>query len=210
LPSKFPQTNVWVGNPIGKQSGENMQKLAIFENEKVRQFLRSARTIDDEARMYMLVAFGMHPKNCRGLDEDSITDGNLLQFKRVKSGKPRRELLSEGVAEVLRDVIKRGKLNKSNTLYQDICKQLGRIVIPNYECGHVSPMTLRHTFALNELRRTMVGGNAPDFDRVAMKMGCTIQVVKQNYIDLEQWEEINSVEHREPLNLTHWRFGESL
>ena len=187
-----------------------MQKVAIFDNDKVKLFLRSARTIDDEARMYMLVAFGMHPKNCRELMIENITEGNLLQFKRAKNSKMRRELLSEGVAEVLRDVISRNKLKISNTMYEDICKHLGRIAVPDYQCGNVSPMTLRHTFALNELRRTMVGGNAPDFDRVAMKMGCTINVVKQNYIDLEQWEDINKTEMREPLNLTHWRFGEGL
>lgn len=187
-----------------------MQKLAIFENDKVKTLLRSARTIDNEVRVYTLVAFGMHPKNCRSLDEDSITDGNLLKYKRAKNSKPRRELLSESVAEVLKDVISRRKLKISNTMYEDICKHLGRIVIPDYPSGHVSPMTLRHTFALNELRRTMVGGNAPDFDRVAMRMGCTINVVKQNYIDLEQWEDIYNTKMREPLNLTHWRFGEGL
>lgn len=202
--------NVWVGNCTGIPSGDKMQKVAIFENEKVKNFLRSARTVDDEARMYMLVAFGMHPKNCRELTEESITDGGLLQYKRVKSAKSRRELLSENVAEVLRDVIKRKKLNISNTMYEDICKPLGRIAVPDYQSGNVSPMTLRHTFALNELRRTMVGGSSPDFDRVAMKMGCTINVVKQNYIDLEQWESINDTLEREPLNLTHWRFGEIL
>lgn len=203
-------TNVWVGNCTGIQSGDKMQKLAIFENEKVKNLLRSARSVDDEARMFMLVAFGMHPKNCRELTEENITDGGLLQYKRVKSAKPRRELLSDSVANVLRGVIRKKKLNISNTMYEDICKQLGRIAVPDYQSGNVSPMTLRHTFALNELRRTMVGGNSPDFDRVAMKLGCTINVVKQNYIDLEQWESINETLEREPLNLTHWVFGETL
>jgi hypothetical protein len=50
----------------------------------------------------------------------------------------------------------------------------------------VSPMTLRHTACLNFLRKNR--GHNDRLFLVAAKMGCSVQVVAQNYTDMESWE----------------------
>jgi len=191
-------------------------KVAIFYNEDVKQFLRAARTLDDEVKTYMMLAFGMHPKNLRLLKAgdvndtkgDIITRRGVLDFKRAKNQKSRRELISTEIAEVIWDVVKRGKLKASNTYYELICKNQGRIAIPHYEKPPVSPYTLRHTYILNQLRVYSHRNDIMDF--VAKKAGCTREVVLQNYIDFESWENLQHEENKKPLDLTHWIFGEEL
>lgn len=74
-------------------------------------------------------------------------------------------------------------------------KRVGsRIGHPEY-----SPMTLRHTFAIQELRRMgKMKPQPPDpLALLAQKMGCTKAVAQQNYLDLEQWERLGGEEEDE-------------
>ena len=190
-------------------------KVAIFDNDGAIRFLRAARTIDDEVRTYMLLAFGMHPKNLRllkaGDDKtkgDKITKEGLLIFKRAKNQKARRELMSPEIALVIWNVVKKGKLNVSNSFYEQICEAQGQIAIPDYISNPVSPYTLRHTYILNQYRLYAHRHDVIDF--VATKAGCTRDVVMQNYLDLSSWERTYEQEYREPLDLTQWNFGEGL
>ena len=177
-------------------------KIAIQDNQDVINFLKASKNLEDEVRMYLIIAFGMHPKNLRTLKAgDDKTKGNVitkrgvLEFKRAKNQKPRRELLSEEIATVIWHVAKRGKLNVTNTYLQQICKEQGRKAIPKYKTPPVSPMTLRHTYILNQLRRHT--GRADRIDLVTKGAGCTRDVVMQNYLDYADWE-----------GLSNWKFGE--
>lgn len=186
------------------------RKVAIFDNEEVVKFLKQAKTLEDEVRTYMLVAYGMHPENLRRLtidmkNSDRITKDGLLEFKRAKNDKGRRELLSPEVAEVIYNVVKKGKLKISNTYYERICAEQGNI-LTQYYTPPVSPLTLRHTYALNCLRNAMNIGGIIDFNMVATKMGCSIDMVRGHYLDLIDWERVTNKQYREPLDLTHWKF----
>jgi hypothetical protein len=181
------------------------RKVAIFENINVERFLKSALTRDNEVRMYMLVAFGMHPENLRRLEiKKNISENGVLEFKRAKNDHPRRELLSSEISKVIYDATKRGVFKISNRGYEYICEDIGKRGIPDYESPPVSPLTLRHTFVLNCLREYR---NSPDcLDVVASKAGCNKSTVIQNYIDMQDWEKIHEVEHQTPINLTNWVF----
>ena len=43
---------------------------------------------------------------------------------------------------------------------------------------------------------------------VAQKAGCDIQTVTHNYLTLDEWESIDKVEYREPLDLNDFNFME--
>jgi hypothetical protein len=185
------------------------RKTAIFDNDEIIKFLRNAKSLENEVRTYMMVAFGVHPENLRRLTadkkgKDRITKDGLLEFRRAKNYNLRRELLSPEVAEVIYDVVRRGKLRISNTFYEKICAEQGD-ALEHYHTPPVTPMTLLHTFSLNELRRMRKGG-LMDLELVSGKMGCTIQTVRQNYLDMKDWERITQKEFSEPLDLTHWKF----
>jgi integrase len=187
------------------------RKVAIFDNEDVKRFLKSARKIDDEIRVFPLVAFGMHPENLRRLkagDErtkgDKITT-DILLFNRAKNDEPRRQLLNKDVALVLHKACERGVFKISNRAYEQICEYMGNKSIPHYQTRPISPLTLRHTYILNMLKEYRGKNDALDY--VSKKAGCTRGVVIQNYIDLEDWQKINKVGDAEPLDLTEWKFG---
>ena len=185
-----------------------VRKIAIADKNDVEKFLRAAATLEDEVRTYMMLAFGIHPENMRKLKArakkgDRITEDGVIEFKRAKNSVLRRELMSPGVTEVVLDVTSRNKLKVSNTYLEQICASQG-VVLPDYPTKPVSPMTLRHTFALNELKL-----NKFDYFLVAGKMGCDITVLRQNYLDLLQWERVRKQPFSEPYDLTHWKFGEN-
>lgn len=180
-----------------------MRKVAIFDNKDAIRFLENARTLTNQIRTFLMLAYGMHPENLRRLKIKNfkIAEENaMLEFKRAKNARPRSEILTRHQAEAIVKAIKRGKLNISNKGYELICADQG-IFLTDYVTPPVSPLTLRHTYILNLLRRF-------DFDMelVAVKAGCKVSTVIQNYIDLEDWEKIHTEEYRDALNLTNFMF----
>jgi integrase len=190
------------------------RKMAIFDNEDAKRFLKSARKIDDEIRVFPMLAFGMHPENLRRLKAgDEATKGDkitkdILEFKRAKNDYPRRQLLNRDVADVLHKACSRGVFRISNRAYEQICEYMGHIGIPTYQTHPVSPHTLRHTYILNCLREYK--GQNDAMDLVSVKAGCNKSTVIQNYVDLQDWERIHNAYDGSPLNLTDWVFGEGL
>ena len=97
------------------------------------------------------------------------------------------EIIPKDVRPRLDNWLKRGrKLTRVgyNHLVHRIGEQVGH---PEY-----SPLSLRHTFGLQELRGFMKQKPPPpDFIAlVAQKMGCKRETVMQFYIDLTQWEKL--------------------
>lgn len=186
-------------------------KVAIFDNDKVLKFLNNADNQVNQVRAFMPLAFGMHLENMRKLIAgDDNTKGDvitkkILEFSRAKNRKKRRELLSDAQAEVIWKVAKRGKLKISNQGYDEIFTKMGNI-ITEYPTPPVTQMTLRHTFVLNQLREHW--GEPDKFDLVVKKVGCTREVVAQNYLDLDQWTKLNKREFQEPLDLMNFKFME--
>lgn len=182
---------------------QEKQKVAIVDNDKVLAFLKAAWSPKDEIRTYPMLAFGMHPENLRRLNADNINGNETLTYKRAKNARIRREQLTAHVAKTLKTGIKKGWFKISNTAYQTICARQGNVAVNDYPTPPISPMTLRHTYALNELRRFDF-----DYDLVAHKMGCSVTTLKIHYLDLEQWERVHKQKHRQPLDLTHYEFME--
>ena len=182
-----------------------MRKVAIFDNEDALRFLENARSITDQVRTFLMLGFGMHPENLRRLNKKNITlaeSSAMLEFKRAKNDRNRSEMLKSHQAKVILKIIKRGGLNISNRAYELICAEQGKI-LTNYVTPPISPLTLRHTYILNLLRRFNF-----DMDLVSVKAGCKVSTVIQNYVDLEDWEKIHKERFREPLDLTDFEFIE--
>lgn len=180
-----------------------VRKVAIFNNEDCIKLLESAKTITDQVRVYLMLAFGMHPENLRNLTggpKGNVRPEGIIQFTRAKSYAPMRHLITENQAEVIIKIIRSGKLKVNNRTYEYVCKYMGES-LPKYQTKPVSPDTLRHTYILNELRRFNC-----DLHLVSVKAGCHIRTVKQNYLDLLDWERIHQKENMIPLDLSQWIF----
>ncbi|KKW10223.1 MAG: hypothetical protein UY48_C0044G0007 [Candidatus Gottesmanbacteria bacterium GW2011_GWB1_49_7] len=137
---------------------------------------------------------GMHPGNLRLLSAvrgkpkgDCVTDMGILQYERVKTYKPVQVLLPEQWRELIFKSVKSRKLAVSNQYYEQVFAEMGKI-LPEYPTPPVSPMTLRHTYVLSQLRHYKEKGGVPDIRMVAARAMCHINTVTSNYIDLEDWE----------------------
>lgn len=178
-----------------------MRKTALFENKDCITFLDNAKTITDQVRSFLMLNYGMHPENLRRLQKDkNITERGVLEYKRAKNDRPRRELLSKEQAKVIYSVVKRGALKKSNRAYEYMCEEQGIGI--DYSSPPISPMTLRHTYVLNMMRRFDF-----DLELVSAKAGCNKSTVIQNYLDLEDWQDIHKKKFQEPLDLSDYEFG---
>lgn len=163
------------------------RKRAIFNETDQKKVLEAADPETERVAVWLMMMVGMHPTNLirlkpSNLDHDS--QGWWLQYKRVKNDRPRRELLEDAIGEALALYLRRTDRLRSR---QGVFLMVRRVGLKS-GLGSLTPMNLRHTACVRFLRQ-YAGGPAP-LDLVAAKMGCTVAVVKQNYIDLEDWERI--------------------
>jgi integrase len=159
-------------------------KQAIFDKAVQQRLLDACEGDKEYVVTWMFLNTGIHPKNLGELKIENLS-GQTLAWKRAKNARPRREMLPEELCTRLTRFLRWRGRPKSRVAYFQIIKRVGdRAGIPN-----VSPMTLRHTFCINLLRE--YGAHPQTIDFVAKRMGCSRDVVIQNYIDLGQWEQLN-------------------
>lgn len=162
-----------------------VQKLAIFDPTEQAALLGACESDAEYIPIFLMSRFGMHPSDVSTAQDKFRFNGQFLEWRRAKNSRLRRELVPEDILPRLQKWLKQGR-KLSRVGYNQLVHRVGtRVGHPEY-----SPLTLRHTFCLEELRRFMrQKPPPPDFIAlVAQKMGCTREVVMQNYIDLMQWE----------------------
>jgi len=161
--------------------------LAIFEEKDQKALLGACESDNEFIPIWLMMRLGMHPSDVSQARQKFKFEGNWLMWKRAKNQKPRRELISRDIMPRLKRWLERGRKN-SRVAYFQLVRRIGaRGGHPEY-----SPMTLRHTYCLQELRG-FVHQKRPPVDFIALvaqRMGCSREVVMQNYIDLTQWETV--------------------
>lgn len=162
-------------------------KRGILDPKVEEKVLAAADPIMEWPAIWLMMKVGMHPENLvrlRVTNFEKDSQACWLQFKRAKNSKPRREMLPVAVYGRVFAYIARRDRPKTRQGYWDMARRVGEKAGLN----GVSPMTLRHTACLNFLREFR---NHPDrFKLIATKMGCSEDIVAQNYIDMEAWERI--------------------
>ena len=161
------------------------QKIAIFDRSDQMALLGACESDQEYVPIWLMMRCGMHPSDVSRANEKVRFNGEFIEWKRAKNSKSRREIVPPVVRPRLEKWLKNGR-KLTRIAYNLLVKRVGeRIDHPEY-----SPMTLRHTFCIEQLRHfSSMDKPPPDFiGLVAIKMGCTREVVYQNYIDLEQWE----------------------
>ena len=161
------------------------QKIAIFDEIEQKALLGAAESDHEFIPIWLMMRCGMHPSDVTNAKHKLRFNGEFIEWKRAKNSKPRREIVPEDVRPRLEKWLKKGrKLTRIgyNLLVKRVADRIGH--------EEYTPMTLRHTFCIQQLRYfSGMDRPPPDFiGLVAIKMGCTREVVYQNYIDLEQWE----------------------
>lgn len=173
------------------------QKRAIFDPREQERILAAADRVTELPVLWIMLRTGMHPTNLLRLRRGNLVhdaQGWWLEFKRVKNSKARRELLPSEIAGVLSVYLERAGRPKTRTGLFELVKRVGvRIGYDGVERDgirnpYLSPMTLRHTACVNFLRQ--YHGSPDRLKLVARRMGCSEDVVSQNYLDLEEWERI--------------------
>ena len=166
------------------------RKLAIFDKRDQMALLGACEGDNEFVPVWLMMRCGMHPSDVSAASSKLVwhfRSGLSLEWKRAKNAQPRREMIPRNVALRLDHWMKRGrKLTRQG--YFHLVRRVGdRVGHPEY-----SPLSLRHTFCLNELRRfNDMPKTPPDiFSLVAIKMGCSEKIVKQHYIDLKDWERL--------------------
>ena len=160
-------------------------KKAIFDYKDQKKLLKASRSDTEFIVIWMFLNTGIHPKDLGKLTMKDIKDDDDVSWKRVKNKKPRRETLPCDVMDKLKRFLKNKRRPKSRIAYYYIVRDAGERASLK---GIISPMSLRHTLCVNLLREYDNHPQAIDF--VAKRMGCSREVVIQNYIDLKQWEKI--------------------
>jgi integrase len=170
---------------MGGKKGKLTSKRAILDPKIEEQILEAADPITERPAIFLMMKFGMHPKNVANLSLSNLLkdeQGYWLQYKRVKNENPRRELLSTDVGELLEKFLSRKTRPATHQAYWEMVRRVGK----KAGCGSISPMTLRHTACINFLRQYR--DHHERMDLVARRMGCTRAVVLQHYLDLDTWE----------------------
>jgi integrase len=161
-----------------------MQKLAIFDETEQAALLGKCESDNEFIPIWLMLKCGMHPHDISKAKDKFRFNGQFLEWKRAKNSKPRREIIPKDVRPRLDNWLKHGK-KLTRVGYNQLVHRIGaQVGHPEY-----SPLSLRHTFGLQELRGFMKQKPPPpDFIAlVAQKMGCKRETVMQFYIDLTQW-----------------------
>lgn len=162
-----------------------MQKTAIQEESDQSALFSACESDSEFIPIWLMMRCGMHSYDVANAKTKLSVEGQFLTWKRAKNSRPRREIVPSDVMPRLKWWLARGK-KLTPRGYNLLAHRIGE------RTGHpeCSPMVLRKTFCLQELRRFMkMNPQPPDLiGLVATKMGCDRSVVQENYIDLIQWE----------------------
>ena len=161
------------------------RKTAIFDKRDQMALLGACEGDNEFVPVWLMMRCGMHPSDVSAASKKITWNGRFIEWKRAKNSEPRRELIPKKTAPRLEQWLKRGRKLTREGYFQMVRRIGERVDHPEY-----SPLTLRHTFCLNELRQfNDMPKPPPDiFSLVAIKMGCSEKIVKQHYIDLKDWE----------------------
>lgn len=170
------------------------QKIAIFEENDQLALLGACESDNEYIPIWLMMRCGMHPSDVSNASKKVTFQGKFMMWGRVKNKKLRREIVPDNIRPRIDSWLKRGRKLSREGYFHSVKRVGERIGHPEY-----SPMTLRHTFAIQELRRmSKMKPQPPDpIALLAQKMGCTKAVAQQNYIDLTQWEELGGDEDGE-------------
>ena len=163
-------------------NGPKRSNLALFDVAAPNRILAAARDDLDWGIAWCCVREGMHPTNVARLTPKNMDEEGWLQWIRVKNAAPRRTLVPEADRARLRIFLALDKPTRK-TMWLRMDQLIRRAGFPGG-----GPRVLRKTFILNELRRFQ--GRTDVFLLVAQRAGCTVGVVVQHYLDLEQWEAV--------------------
>jgi len=160
-------------------------KRAITDPKDQERLLAAADPEAERPALWLMIHAGMHPENLVRLRRTDLKEdhgGWYLEYRRVKNEKPRRESIPSDVAGALARFLERKGRPETRFGYWRMVGRVGkRAGLPG-----ISPMTLRHTACVNYLRQYR--SHTDRLKLIARRMGCSEDVVVQNYIDLEEWE----------------------
>lgn len=162
-------------------------KVAIFTETDQAALLGACETDSEYIPIWLMLRCGMHPSDVSAAGKKVRWNGPFIEWQRAKNSEPRREMIPVDLRDRLGKWLKQGrKLTRQG--YFELVRRVGsRVDHPEY-----SPLTLRHSFGIHELRRfNSMARPPPDMIAlVAKKMGCTTDTVRGYYIDMDQWERL--------------------
>lgn len=169
------------------QNPGSQSKQAIFDPKIQGKLLGAADPETERPAIWLMMRAGMHPQNIVKLKSSNLVhdfQGWWLQYERVKNERMRRELLPNDIGEMLSAWLRGRGRPGTRQAYWVIARRVGlRIGLEG-----ISPMTLRHTACITFLRE--LKGHPERLWLVAGRMGCHPETVRQNYLDLAQWEKM--------------------
>jgi len=162
-----------------------MRKTAIFETTDQDALLRTCEGDNEFVPTWLMMKCGMHPSDVSCAREKIIINGQFIEYHRAKNAKPRREMVPADVMPRLISWLEHGRKLSRIGYYYLVSRIGARIGHPEY-----TPMTLRHTFCIQQLRE--YADNPDPIRLVSIKMGCSENIVSQNYIDLKDWQKVKN------------------
>ncbi len=162
-------------------------KIGVFD-VRLQERILDVCSENEFVPIFLMMKFGCHAHDICYRDKMRF-DGEWLSWPRCKNEKERRFLVPKLVREPLAAWLRHGRRISPDGLYKMTRRVGDRAGVPN-----LSPMSLRHTCALESLRRHRGNTNL-----VAREMGCTVAVAERNYLDLDQWKAIE--EELEPVTI---------
>jgi len=164
-----------------------MQKVAIFDEIEQKALLGACEGDREYIPIWLMMRCGMHVSDVS--KKNFRIESQFIMWHRVKNREQRREMIPQDLLLRLKNWLKNGRKMTRFGYFKMVSRIGERIGHPEY-----SPNTLRHTFCIQELRvLTQISNPPPDpISLLSRKMGCSREVVMQNYLDLTQWERLGS------------------
>jgi len=166
-----------------------VQKTAIFDPEKQKILLEACG--ESELIPVWLMLNGVHRHDVAYRDGFEF-DGEFISYHRCKNSKVRRVFVPERFRAKFVNWMEHGKRRSPDALN----RLVHRVGVRAGLGRTISPMTLRHSHALNTLRKYSHRGDA--LDLTAMLMGCKKEILMRNYLDESQWEALEADKPVEP------------
>lgn len=158
-------------------------KQAIIDPRNQERLRKACRTDRERVLVWLMMDLGMHPHNVTTLGNGNLSlfmGDTWIHYKRAKNSEPMKALVPKDLREPLTAFIRAKKVTTRQ--YNNIIHKIGkRIRAPD-----LSPMSLRKTCGINELRE--FHDHTDRLRLVARRMGCTIDTVTQFYLELHEWE----------------------
>ena len=167
------------------------RKRAIFDPKEQAALLGVCEGDREYIPIWLMMRCGMHPSDVSKASKKLKVKGRYIEWERAKNAEDRHEIVPDDIMDRLKKWLKKGRKLTREGYWHLVGRVGARVGHPEY-----SPLTLRHTFGTEMLKFYMQKEKPPPdvFDLVARKMGCTEAVVKNNYVDLQDWERASDPE----------------